>query len=301
MIKSGFGVLLLSILTIAGPGCGRGLPAQVDEPNKPDSVINGSEILDRSTKAARSVVIVQLLDRNNATTSYCTATLIGRNTILTGAHCFDTRSIPAFYNFNVLFSNSFTGQGALEVRKGLNYSKHPRFNSEVDSRFPAGTLLFDHDIAVAVFQGPGPTQFSPVDIDSDIKADYSSQKVYTYGYGRSVDYTGAAGEDLNFSNGKLRRGIMYIEDDFSNKSDRYFIKPSSPSKVCQGDSGGPQFYHENGVLKIIGVNSASVGPALANGASSCTGTSQVTKVAPFASWIREQEARILRMYATDLQ
>ncbi|UXR65191.1 trypsin-like serine protease [Bdellovibrio bacteriovorus] len=251
-------------------------------------IIGGTPIHERTSQAARSVVLLDIKNRFGQSLGFCTATLIGPQTILSAAHCFDESRVKGFDHFDVRFTNNYDISNSLS-RKGLKFQRHGTYNS---------TQKYDHDIAVATFEGGIPEGYGPVTVDADTKANYAGQTVYVYGYGRSQDYTGRPNENSWASIGQLHKGVMQIESTYNRFADRYWLNSAVPSFICQGDSGGPQFYHENGVLKVIGVNSAILGKKLPNGFSSCKGIGQATKVAPFAGWIAKTRMKLLNSELT---
>lgn len=250
-------------------------------------IIGGDINTTRNTPASRSVVLIELLDSRNAPLTFCTATLIGPHTILTAGHCFDPKLVGPIKGFRVLFENTYRAFGPRESRAGLAFAVNPDYNMRA---------IYDHDIALGVFSGTVPAEFASVNIDDDINANYSNELVYAYGYGRTQNYTGDRAENLLYSTGTLYRGVLKLDPWYKETPDRYFSVDTWPAHLCQGDSGGPQFFDKNGVLKVIGVNSASFGKKLPNGRQDCSGRSQATKVAPFASWVRKEEQRLLKYY-----
>jgi tryptase len=255
------------------------------------AILDGTMISTRTTPASRSVVYLEFLKKDGMRQSYCTGTLIAKNIVLTAAHCFDSNLIPDVKSFNVVFSTQVVDFGKRTDRPGIASKSHPDYNTL--QRKPR---LYDHDIAIAMFKGDLPSGYAPVSIDSDVAADYSNTDVYVYGYGRLYDYTGTPSDYGTGGGGYLRRGVMRVNATYNQTPDRYFIAPTSKNFVCQGDSGGPEFYNKGSVLKVIGVNSAAIGDYLPNGKQLCRGVSQATKVAPFASWIMNEQKKMLNRY-----
>ncbi|UOF02799.1 S1 family peptidase [Bdellovibrio reynosensis] len=277
---------LMAGVLILCSGCGLAIQTHENQDISGNgSIINGTPVEERVSDAAKSVVLIEMHDIQGRPLTICTATLIGPNTVLTAAHCFDKTRMRAFGGFNVIFTNNYlkTYGNALKL-KGLRMALHGSYNS---------TKMYDHDIALGTFKGEVPEGYEPVDYDSDKAANYAHQTVYSYGFGKSQDYTGKRGERGHEYVGVLHRGVLKVAGNYNSYSDRYFLDPSTSVFICSGDSGGPQFFHEDGVLKVIGVHSAVYGTKLDNGFTSCKGRGQVTKVAPFAQWIRETESKLL--------
>jgi len=287
-VKSMQWILFTSL--VLGTACAKETSSQSEVLQRQGAnIIDGTQVFTRVTPAAKSVVYLEYYNKDNEVICYCSGALIAPNFVLTAGHCFDERVIPNVKGFNVVFESHRIDFGPRTVRSGVEYEVHPLYNSIV-----AKPRLYDHDIALAMFGGDMPAGFAPVAIDTDTNANYSNEQIYVYGYGRASDYKGDASDYDSGAYGYLRRGVMKVDEKYSETPDRYFISPLSPTFLCQGDSGGPQFYDKDKTLKIIGVNSAAIGAFLPNGKQKCKGISQATKVAPMSSWIFDEQKKMLK-------
>lgn len=279
-------LILIALSTVMLAAC-QGHNSDSLNLNDQVGVIGGAKVTSRTSNAAKSLVFIELLGASGFVRTFCSAALVGPNTILTAAHCFDKKHVSDFASFRVVFANQIGVTSSGFIRKGLAFKQHPEYNTNG---------RYNYDFAMAIFEGKAPYGFSPAVMDSDTKANYAGNTLYVYGYGRSRDYSGKPGEDLRYSVGALHRGVVKVSDDYNKLNDLYLLKTDSPAHICQGDSGGPQFYSNNGVTKIVGVTSASYGRVMKNGQHSCLEFSQAAKVAPNYAWFKREEKKALAQF-----
>lgn len=247
-----------------------------------DEVINGKTIEMRDSRSSKAVVALLYENASGNMYTFCSATLVAQDAIVLAGHCFDSKLMGQPARMEVDYGETiYTTHFRVPVKA---FERNQHYNEQG---------IYDHDIAVAVLAEPVPSEMQPAAIDTNTSANYSNRTVTVYGYGRSRDYNPTVlHQDMWESTGFLHSGEMRIDGDYNETPDRYFTTGTTRNSICQGDSGGPNFMTLQGRLTLVGVNSASPGAVLQNGLRSCTGRSQLTKVAPFAGWIKETIAKL---------
>ena len=254
----------------------------------PAKALLNARMLQMRDPSGPSRSVVQLaIKRGNWRATFCTATLISRNAVLTAGHCFDHNLVGDYDSFEIVFETFESNVSRRTTLKGIIQFTHPKY---VPFKRPAS--LLHTDIAVAFFDGEIPVGFSPAQIDTNINNNYAGKAVQVFGYGRGVDYTGEPNENRIFSSDILRTATLYISPNYySYYPDLYYLlpHPRNPSFLCQGDSGGPQFLVTKKGFKLIGVNSGGgITKRDGSGAATCKGAGVAAKVAPAAKWIQQR-------------
>lgn len=155
--------------------------------------------------------------RINTNGSGCTATLIGRNVLVTAAHCAKTNDISKFTIAGKAYQARIT-------RSSLYPGK-------------------DHDVSLGVLTENIPSDIQPVSVGGTAE---KGTALTILGYG-CTQPGGTGGND-----GILRIGPSVITG-FSNYD--FVSKKAGGGALCYGDSGGPAMTEEMGRLVILGINS----------------------------------------------
>jgi secreted trypsin-like serine protease len=216
----------------------------------------------------RSVV---MLDGSGGTV--CTATAIGRDLLLTAAHCVQPGSEYK------LLENPASREAKLKDIARIE--RHPQFDLK---------RLFAHlataDVALIKLAAPLEAKISAARLGSESEVVAVGQALVVAGYG--VTLRGAQRLD-----GVVRAATLVATGQPGSLQIRLFDPRTKGQSVglgaCTGDSGAPAFREENGSLALIGVVSWSTGPKLTAG---CGGLTGITPIARYRTWI-VKTARVL--------
>lgn len=243
------------------------------KPNDNGSGIFGGVEFDGMTEIRRSMVILRHFNlATGQLEATCSGTLIGKNIVLTAAHCAPAPGIDVF----VVFSNTAS---AAEIVKpnaaglALEFVKHPNY----DPRF----AINNNDLALLFFHTTDgvPQGFKPRRLPENKSYPVSSFVVAgaglntPYGTAGTLRYAYLSANVLT----KLEDGIMW----FNQKGGK---------GICDGDSGGPLFIEKNRSLTFVGVTSFSM-----NAEGKCTGAGFVN-IRPHLSWIQKTMAALQDKY-----
>jgi uncharacterized protein (TIGR03382 family) len=193
----------------------------------------------------------------------CTATLIAPDVALTAAHCLHPPPFGAL-GFT-LDSDAANGTDALISIKVTH--QHPDFDGSVD---PYVDLATRNDIGVLILDRPI-TDVPPELIDEpifDTPLDNGTDLAMC-GYGWEVWNSGGL---------PRKRDAMMVVDRTADFE--FSTMPANP-QPCNGDSGGPLIVNDQGSRRIVGLVSRAMGRS-----SMCDTGAIVTRVAPYAEWIR---------------
>lgn len=167
----------------------------------------------------------------------CSGTLIGKNLVLTAAHCVD----PNARDLVVIFAPEMRKAQSQQIRRVTGAVVHPQYTGEVQTKDTA-------DIALLRFEGEAPAGFT------------IAPMLFEEGYLKDDLRTIVAGYGLNWTillskgSGTLRTAKLSIDNvDFSRTE--VMLGQSVRRGICSGDSGGPAYLEINGRLHVWGVAS----------------------------------------------
>jgi hypothetical protein len=212
------------------------------------------------TELARSIEMIL----GSAGTS-CTATAIGRDLLLTVAHC-----VQPGADYKLLGSEP--GQPPV-LKNIVRIERHPQFDM---------TRLLNHlataDVALIKLAEPLPARISPALIAA-AETVAVGDSLLVVGYGVTVRGDGRCG-------GSARAATLVVTGQPGSLQVRLFDPlgkgVSAGLGACAGDSGAPAFLVSDAGPAILGVVSWSTGPNLTAG---CGGLTGITPLARYRSWI----------------
>jgi len=203
----------------------------------------------------------------------CTATAIGRDLLLTAAHC-----VQPGADYKLLGSEP----GRPPVLKTIiHIERHPQFDIK---------RLLNHlataDVALIKLAEPLPARISPAPIAGGSETVAVGDSLVVAGYGVTVRGDGRTG-------GTARAATLTVTGQPGSLQIRLFDPVSKGLSAglgaCAGDSGAPAFRTSGAGPAILGVVSWSTGPNLTAG---CGGLTGVTPLARYRGWIVDTARRL---------
>ncbi|MCI0465511.1 MAG: S1 family peptidase [Beijerinckiaceae bacterium] len=192
-------------------------------------------------------------------TSFCTASVIASNAVLTAAHC-----VSGLGDTRVFYRGS---QGKLILFDATAIAIHPGYIPNAARRH-----LVSIDLALVRLGEPLPAAFKPVEI-ADSGEVTIGQRLQIAGFGRGD-------EEMSGTSGVLRAGILVTAGPKS-KSLAWLVDPDGTGLGgCTGDSGAPIF--RIGEPQLIAVAIRAKG----NNGYACGAITEAVQIWPQRPWIQ---------------
>jgi secreted trypsin-like serine protease len=205
--------------------------------------------------------------------TFCTATAIARDLLLTAGHCVEPDG---------RYKLADTAPGQVPALKDVvRTARHPQFDIK---------RLFAHlataDVALLKLGEPVPSRVTPAQLAGDNEQVAIGDTVVVSGIG----VTARGAERLD---GLAHAATLAVTGHPSSFEIRLFDPAtkgvSAGLGACTGDSGAPAFRNDSGRLVIIGVVSWSTGPNLSGG---CGGLTGLTPLQRYRPWIVDTAAAL---------
>lgn len=233
-IRMGVGRFMAVLAIMAASGCSETQsPSAASATGAPDEVGSASQEIIGGYLAGTSYRSVAL------TASGCSATVIGRYTALTAAHCVDD-SNPAD-----VVKIDLNGDGTAEHTFQGTAVYYPSWN---------GSDSWRYDIAIIKTTSDMSTVVTPARINTNTSYDDVGQPFTLVGYGCNTKH-GAGYGKRRYGRNKIdgyRSDGREFGAGFNNEGTSF-----SDSGTCDGDSGGPSFTTDVGYECVIGVHSTA--------------------------------------------
>lgn len=215
----------------------------------------------------RSTVAMYEPARNGSGGALCTASLIGKNTALTAAHCVQKGG----YAPVMIFGSNVRSPDSVHLPI-TGIAVNPTWQQK------RGRGMDQGDIAVVKFQGKLPPGYRPATLDSPSDAIKKGDSAILAGYGVSNARTHEGA-------GVLRKTSVSVAAVRKGKSEMIFDQ-SHGHGACHGDSGGPAYFQRGTKMILAGVTNRSY----PNSASDdCAHQVVYTKVSAYRPWIQQSE------------
>jgi secreted trypsin-like serine protease len=226
-------IALMLLLASCGPNVSVG-PQDIKNPSTNFSIVGGEDVTNEIF--AKHIVAIH----NDQRGYWCTGSLIGRNTVVTAAHCFmdDPSAHTIYFSKSVIqFDNAQS--------KVTAYKIHPQYN--------ATAWTNRNDLAIATFSGSYPTGYEPINFPSTDDLANIGGEFFATGFGSTT----ARRDIQNDGAGVLRYTRIKLDTQVLTPAQNQFtVDQTNGHGVCFGDSGGPAFIKRGDQRIIIGVASA---------------------------------------------
>ena len=202
----------------------------------------------------------------------CSGALIGRDLVLTAAHCLTER---ATYRV-VVVDRAFRQRPIRAIAAAV----HPDFVPGTTPRTQPGT-----DLAILKLQEPVGADFKPLDPSRAGRVG-SGAAVVLAGFGVVAEGKKQTARVLRQTN-LVALGPMQVTNRVLVVADGERLAETSGAGACRGDFGGPILGEAAGGYQLLGIVSWSSGAASTADLTACGGLTAVTPLSEHVRWVVE--------------
>jgi secreted trypsin-like serine protease len=206
----------------------------------------------------------------NSLGELCSGVVVGRDLVLTAAHCVIDRASYRVTGLNRAFRPQRFNVAALAI--------HPTFVAGTTPRTQPGI-----DLAVVKLDRPLGPDFLPLDPSQAGRMDVGDG-VTIAGYGVLSERARGTARTLRQTN-LVSLGPIEVANRVLIVADRNQLAETSGAGACRGDSGGPILAATSSGYQLYGITSWSSGALRTRTPSACGGLTAVTPVAEHLRWI----------------
>jgi hypothetical protein len=209
--------------------------------------------------------VVTVLDKSGGGSggggaSFCTASVVAPDVVLTAAHCvFNLSDTRVFFR---------DGHSQLVLFEVASIAVHPKFRPKIERK-----CLISIDLALLRLASPLPPAFKPIEL-ADSGPVATGQPFRIAGFGR-------ADESVRGTSGVLRAGVLVA----SGPKSPIFVWLADPDGTglggCTGDSGAPVLAIAQPALVAVAIR------AKGNNGHSCGAVTEAVLIGPQMPWIRK--------------
>lgn len=218
----------------------------------------------------RSTAAMYEPSSNGTGGALCTASLIGKNTALTAAHCVQKGT----YAPVMIFGPNVRSPDSVHLPV-TGVSVNPDWQKK------QGRGMDQGDIAVVKFAGKIPPGYHPATMDSPNSEIKKGDAAILAGYGVSNARTHEGA-------GILRKTSVAVDSVRKGKSEMV-LDQSHGRGACHGDSGGPAYFQRGKKMVLGGVTNRSYPNSAAD---DCAHKVVYTKVSAYRPWIKKSEEQL---------